>query len=282
MKLLNSGCALILGSGGYLGQRILDSGGDRYQPLSVSRIRTQKDLVRFAQEVEDALKTSPEAALVNCIGARVGFQDEMELLNALVPKALVRVSAIRGTKLIHLGSAAETLKITDMANLGSNTQVSVSSRYGQSKRSGAQACLAYDNSTVLRIYNLHGLPHPPNSGLHELCRRVRGVSEDLETLPLVNTTRDYVHWRDVSAMVEKCLNGDLHGLVEVCSGFGVSMSEIVEGFQSDIQEIVSQQLVTADLFQPSIGPNQPGDSSYKDKNELLKALRSEVIECVSS
>lgn len=282
MKMLNSGCALILGSGGYLGQRILGSGGDRYQPLSVSRIRTQKDLVRFSQEVDEALKTSPEAALVNCIGARRGFQDEMELLNALVPQALVRVSAARGNRLIHLGSAAETLRITDQANVGSNTQDSVPSIYGQSKRSGTQACLAYDNSTVLRIYNLHGLPHPPSSGLHELCRRVREVSGDLETRPLVDTTRDYVHWRDVSAMVEKCLNSDLLGLVEVCSGFGISMSEIVEGFQSDIREIVSQQLVAADLFQSSIGPNQHGNSSYEDKNQLLEVLRSEVIECASS
>ena len=134
-----------------------------------------------------------------------------------------------------------------------------------------------ENATVLRVYNLHGLPHQSSSGLHQLCRSVR-IALDRGTQPaLIDTTRDYVHWQTVLNALNKALDLNSNGLIEVCSGFGISMSELIKGLPQNIRAQIEEQLVPADYFRSVIGPKQ--DFSYEEsaKSTLLGALIHEVL-----
>jgi nucleoside-diphosphate-sugar epimerase len=274
--------ALVLGSGGFLGQLILSAVGVRYSPLRVSRVRDESDLPRFEREVENLLKHNPQAAVVNCIGIREASLDIMKVLNGRIPESLARVAERHGAKLIHFGSAAETIQLAQKDSEGVGTPPAATLAYGMTKRAGTEACLAYENATVLRVYNLHGLPHQSSSGLHQLCRSVRITLDGGAQPSLIDTTRDYVHWQTVQLALNTALDFSSCGLIEVCSGFGISMSEIIEGLPLDVRTQVSDQLKPANYFAPVIGPRPTLGVEASSKPTVIDALRDEVMTCASS
>jgi nucleoside-diphosphate-sugar epimerase len=164
---------LILGSNGYVGSRILSVGTARHVPLCVSRITNENDLLRFEQEVQHAIGMHPDAALVNCLGVRSSSRKNMELLNVRVPETLVKVLQKSEMRLIHFGSAAEIVEVIPKAESTSIAVPPQSLLYSQTKRRGTQIALSHKDAVVLRLYNLHGLPHQTDSGLHQLCLRIR-------------------------------------------------------------------------------------------------------------
>ncbi len=220
--------AFVLGSGGFLGRIILAEPGARYSPLRISQIHDETDLPRFEHEVENALEHNPQAAIVNCIGTREASPELMKVLNVGIPESLVRVTERFDARLIHFGSAAETTQLAQKATEGIHSPAGAISAYGITKRAGTEACLTYKNATVLRVYNLRGLPHQSNSGLHQLCGILRVALGGGVLSPLIDTTRDYVHWQNVRIALNLALDSDSYGLIEVCSGFGIAMSEIVD------------------------------------------------------
>jgi len=272
--------AFVLGAGGFLGRLILSEVGVRYSPLRVSQVRDESDLPRFEREVENLLKHNPQAAIVNCIGIREASLDMMTVLNGGIPESLARVAERHDVRLIHFGSAAETIQLAQKEIGGMGTLPAAMLAYGMTKRAGTEVCLAYENATVLRVYNLHGLPHQSSSGLHQLCRSVRIALDGGAQPSLIDTTRDYVHWQTVRLALNTALDFNSCGLIEVCSGFGIAMSEIIEGLPLDVRTQVSEQLKPANYFAPVIGPGFGVEASSKPT--VIDALRDEVMTCVSS
>jgi nucleoside-diphosphate-sugar epimerase len=272
--------AFVLGAGGFLGRRILAEVGVRYSPLRVSQVRDENDLPRFEREVEHLLKHNPQAAMVNCIGIREASLDLMTVLHAGIPESLARVAELHDARLIHFGSAAETIQLAQKESGGIGTPPAAMLAYGMTKRAGTEACLAYENTTVLRVYNLHGLPHQSSSGLHQLCRSVRIALDGGVQPSLIDTTRDYVHWQTVRLALNTALDFNSSSLIEVCSGFGIAMSEIIEGLPLDVRAQVAEQLKPANYFAPVIGPRLGVEASSKPT--VIDALRDEVMTCASS
>ena len=274
--------AFVLGSGGFLGRRIVIEDGDRYIPFQVSQLRHESDLPRFEREVEILLKHEPEIAIVNCIGIRDAPLATMELLNVRIPESLTKMTAKHGSRLIHFGSAAETTQVTKVQSNGAGSLPPAMLTYGATKRAGTQACLAYKNATVLRVYNLYGLPHQSGSGLHHLCRSVRVALNEGVQPSLIDTTRDYVHWESVRLALDSALDLKSCGLIEVCSGFGISMSEIIEGLPFTVRTQVAEQLKPANYFAPVIGPHSGLSVEASSKSVVIDTLRDEVMTCASS
>ena len=265
-----------------MGQRILAETRARYSPLRLSQVHDEIDLARFEHEVEVFLKHNPQAAIVNCIGKREGSLDLMKVLNVGIPESLVRVAERFDAKLIHFGSASETTQLTQKASDGIRSPRAALLDYGNTKRAGTDACLTYEKATVLRVYNLHGLPHQSNSGLHQLCRSVRVALDGGVQPPLFDTTRDYVHWQNVREALNSALDLNSLGLIEVCSGFGIVMSEIIEGLPLDVRTQVAEQLKPPDYFAPVIGPHSSLGVEASNKSTVVRALRDEVMTCASS
>lgn len=275
--------ALVLGSSGFLGQRLLASGNGSYRPLPVARLHHVSDLFSFERQVNAALQENPAAVLVNCIAARAGSLELMTLLNEGVPERILKVAACHETHVIHFGSAAEVVQIAVVDGAKLDPSAAAMSLYGDTKRAGTQACLAYMNATVLRVYNIHGLPHQPDAGLHRLCLAVRAaISGGGMPLSLIDTTRDYVHWQEAVAAAAAAIDEDSRGLVEVCSGFGISMSDIIEGLPSDVQTAIAAALVPPDFFAGVIGPPMNTGNPIEAKSALIEALRTEVLTCAFS
>jgi len=274
--------AFVLGSGGFLGRRIVIEDGARYSPYQVSRLCHESDLPRFEREVENLLKHEPEIAIVNCIGIRDAPLATMELLNVRIPESLTKMTAKHGSRLIHFGSAAETTQVTKVQSNGAGSPPPAMLTYGATKRAGTQACLAYKNATVLRLYNLYGLPHQDSSGLHKLCRSVQVALNGDAQPSLIDTTRDYVHWESVRLALDSALDLKSCGLIEVCSGFGISMTEIIEGLPFAVRTQVAEQLKPANYFAPVIGPLSGLSVEVSSKSVVIDTLRDEVMTCASS
>jgi nucleoside-diphosphate-sugar epimerase len=154
--------------------------------------------------------------------------------------------------------------------------------YGVTKRAGTQACLAYENATVLRVYNLHGLPHQSSSGLHQLCGSVRTALNGGTPPSLINTTRDYVHWQTVRLALDAALDFNSRGMIEVCSGYGIAMSEIIEGLPLGVRTQIFDQLKPANYFAPVVGSRPSLGVEVSSKPSVIEALRDEVMTCASS
>ncbi len=264
-----------------MGQIVLAEAGARYGPLRISQVHDEIDLARFEHEVEDALKHNPQAAIVNCIGRREASLDLMKALNVGIPESLVRVAERFDARLIHFGSAAETTQLAQKASEGIRSPPAAISAYGITKRAGTDACLTYEKATVLRVYNLHGLPHQSNSGLHQLCRSVRVALDGGVQSPLIDTTRDYVHRQNVRIALNSALDFNSLGLIEVCSGFGIAMSELIKGLPQNVRAQIEEQLLPADYFRAVIGPRQAFSYEASTKSTLLDALVLEVMTCAS-
>lgn len=274
--------AFVLGSGGFLGSRILAETGAHYVPFGVSRLRNESDLPRFESEVEKLLQNNPQNVLVNCIGSRQSSLDRMMLLNARIPESLVKITAKFGSRLVHFGSASETTQVAREGSNGVGTPPAAMLAYGITKQAGTQACLNYEKATVLRVYNLYGLPHQTSSGLHQLCRSVRTALINVEQPSLVDTTRDYVHWKAVCLALRNAIDSDTHGLIEVSSGVGISMSQIIEGLPLVIRMKIVGHLKAATYFAPVIGPPPTLGGAASSKSSVIDALREEVMTCAFS
>ena len=266
----------MLGANGYLGQRII-GGRSRFIPVDIGRVNSGSDLLMVRVSLEQAIDAYPDIPVLNCIGLRHGTETELALLNSDLPKTVAAVAELTGTALVHIGSAAELLRPLQMSDEAFIDVPATARAYAASKVAGTKAVLDYGNGTVLRVYNLHGLVHQENSGLHQMCLAIRAAMKSSPEEELVDTVRDYVHWRDVRAAVDMALEDPIPGVVEICSGVGISMADIACRLPSPLGDAVTQMLVPADLYSPVVGP-----PSGIDPHVLALELCKEVLECASS
>jgi nucleoside-diphosphate-sugar epimerase len=278
MNLQESAPVLVLGSRGYLGGKLLKSASGAFKALPVSRVETPEDLPRFAAQVRAALARMSGATLINCIGLRVGTADHLNLINASIPAVLAEVASDCGSHFIHIGSAAETVAPLPGVSLSAVAQAL---EYGVSKRVGSSACLEFPLTSVLRVYNLHGLPHQSDSGLHQICLAHSAFDKGENVSSLINTTRDYVDWQTVVTAVEEAVTIGPMGMREVCSGVGVSVSQILEAINDGPSRIITASLVPADLIGPVVGSDAWPISNVEDSLELAARLALEVAACAS-
>lgn len=277
----DSAPALVLGSNGYLGNKLLQSSSGVFKRLPVDRVTAASDLKRFAAQVREALAEQEGASLINCIGLRTGTDHDLHLINASIPAVLAEVSSDCLTHLIHIGSAAETLVPLPSVTL-SLPVVTQMLGYGTSKFAGSTACLDFPMTTVLRVYNLHGLPHQNHSGLHKLCVAYSSFKKGVDTPALINTSRDYVDWMTVVNAVEEAVAVGPSGFSEVCSGVDVSIAQILEAIDDETAGALTDSLREADLFETVKGASPRSAISHEDSNSIAARLASEVLECASS
>lgn len=268
--------ALVLGAGGFLGQRIV-GGRAGLVPVDIGRVISAVDLDRARDAVARSLDAHPGLPVLNCIGVRQGNATELTLLNGQLPGAVVEAAARCGAAVIHVGSAAEVLVPLRGAD-GAEADIPSQARaYADSKRAGSSAVASYAHGTVLRVYNLRGLPHQGHAGLHRMCLAIRAVIRGDPAPPLVDTVRDYVSLTEVVAAADAALEDPTPGVVDICSGVGIAMSGIAAHLPPDLRASIMAMLVPADLFAPVIGPPRGADPLV-----LAQSLSAEVLACASS
>ena len=266
--------AIVLGSNGFLGSRIVKAGEGRLSPEVVNQVLTSRDLDTFAGKVERIVKLREASAIINCLGRRHGTEEVLNLANHQIPVALMQVARSLGVQLIHLASASEVAAFT-------SDRVSMSD-YSRSKLAGTQACLEYEKSKVLRIYNMHGLPHQESSGLHQLCHAIAESQRNSRVVEIIDTVRDYVSVDHVVSEIIRSLDDTSAGLREVCSGQPIRLSEILAQLQQSRLDRYEVVFAPATEVGPVIGPSKYTKIGASDKRTLLLRIAREVQTCAES
>lgn len=262
----------VLGATGYIGSRLIRADPGRYAELPCRRIESRLDAEALSNEVAEFMGSSQRAALVNCLGMRTGRLDQMHLVNAEVPMRLAEVADSCGFHFIHLASAAEIVRL-----VGSGTLT----EYQVSKRQGTQACLTHENVTVVRIFNLRGLPHQVDSGIHAICRTIRALSEGRDPGVLIDTLRDYVSWESVACEITAAAVERQRGMRECSTGIGVRISDIVAALPPDLASGLQRLIKPADLYSSAVGTRMPEQTDV-ERRTIVSTLAEEVMACAFS
>lgn len=181
-------------------------------------------------------------ALVNAAGRTGGSNADLVrgnvLLVAVVLDALSAVDGRRGTRLVHLGSAAEYAPPMGREPVRPGHPTGPSGRYGVTKLCGTslvvQAFAAGEVAgTVLRVFNPIGPGSPATSLAGGAVRRfkdaVHNGSESVRFGPL-DDERDFVDVRDVAEAIALAAMhpGPLPPIMNVASGRAVPARLLVE------------------------------------------------------
>lgn len=270
---------VVLGASGFLGSHLMENYPDDLIAGPRLKVKTAADLAILEGTLDNFLDEVPTHAIFNCIGLRKGTDDQLTLANQDVPRVVVDVAAKRSVRVIHIGSAAELVS----AREGVDPEVARPLlRYSESKKAGTREVLQYDQAVVARIHNLHGLPHQPSSGLHSLCIAIRKLSERQQPLesPIIDVTRDYIHWQAALAEVRAIVDKTIKGIIEIRSGISLPLHAIVEELPLQLQNQLLPELVPPDIL-----TNVPdGDESAPTLGSITaKAaeIADEVLECAS-
>lgn len=270
---------VVLGASGFLGSRIVEHYPDDLIAGPRLNIHRATDLGVLEGTLNSFLDDVPTHAIVNCIGLREGTDEQLTLANQVIPRVVVDVAAKRSVRVIHIGSAAELVS----AREGVNPDVARPLlRYSESKKAGTREVLQYDRATVARIHNLHGIPHQSSSGLHSLCLAIKRLSERPELLnsPVIDVTRDYIHWQVALAELRAIVDKNMKGIIEIRSGISLPLHAIVDELPLNLRNQLLPKLVPPDIL-----TNVPdGDESAPTLGSITaKAaeIADEVLECAS-
>lgn len=279
----NTVIGLVLGGTGFLGSRLLATDPVAYRAAQTPRVRTASDLKELSASCSNGLAQHPGAALVNCIGLREGSNADLNLVNADVPNVIAAVAKKHGVPFVQLASAAETARYLDTETVAESGLVSGGlPPYGGSKLAGTHACLSYELGTAVRIYNLHGLPHQPSSGLHRVCEAVNANTRRQSIPLLYDTQRDYVNVTTAVDAIDRAVRDPCPGLVEVCSGIGVFVHEIVADLPDDVRDTLHPHIVTPDLITEVVGTVNGKRLTDHHKTDLVELLANEVTACAAT
>jgi Nucleoside-diphosphate-sugar epimerases len=186
-------------------------------------------------EAQSLIERSSPDAIIHCVGARNGSDDELRAANAVAQREVLRAAAMLPAppRIILMGSAAEYGPQPGSSPITETAQCRPTSTYGRTKLAATRLALCYRRHTRMRItvvrpFNVVG------QGMHGLLGKylraradgeaVADKERQLSCLPLV---RDFVAVADVTAACRRLLAlENPPALLNVCTGTGRSFAEI--------------------------------------------------------
>ncbi len=247
-----SGSVLVLGSG-FVGTLIAQMAG-RDGDVSLLSRSTHPQLAAPGPEARDLIRSEVARlgarSVVNCVGLLRGTPEEMVAANTTWPAWLSQdVLHGTGSRLVHLGSAAEYGDPGGAEPISEQAPPRPSGSYGETKWSGSAAVLDARRSgldaVVARGFNFVGPHLPAVSPLHQFVTDVSALGPDGGRVEVwwPDTIRDFILLTDLArAMVALARVDEVPDLVNLCSGIGVSFGDAVRAIaarQAKCVEIVS-------------------------------------------
>ncbi|MFG1604855.1 NAD-dependent epimerase/dehydratase family protein [Actinoplanes sp. NPDC049265] len=172
--------------------------------------------------------------VVNCAGTIDGSPAELAVGNVVAVARLLTAAGSVGSRIVHLGSAAEYGAVPAGRSVAETFDPQPVSAYGLSKLAATELVLAARRdgltATVLRIFNPIGPGTPSTLLPGRLVSAVQvaaATGDPARVGPLVGH-RDFVDVRDVAAAVEVAcwVTGALPGIVNVGSGHATALRDL--------------------------------------------------------
>jgi nucleoside-diphosphate-sugar epimerase len=197
---------LLFGSSGFIGGHVKEALGTTGELVCPGRAR--HDLVNGdrAGLVELIRETAPDA-VVSCVGALGGSDEDLVRANTLVAAKLVEAvaEAAPGARLVRLGSAGEYGAVPHGHAVAETDRTEPVGAYGISHLAGTRLfALGRVDAVSIRVFNPIGAGQPAENVLGRAVLRIREALETRAseiTLGPLGAYRDFVHVRDVAALV---------------------------------------------------------------------------------
>lgn len=232
-ELAGEGPVLVIGTG-WVGTRLVAAFERRGITSAAWSPRGSQLRTGGEDRLEAVLDSLGPQLVVNAAGRRAGGEDEMLDANAHFARWVAERVAPIGARLIHLGSAAEYGHPGSGAAVAESTECRPTTAYGRTKLAGTEAVLEWrDRADVLvaRPFNLVGPGAPPGTPVAQFAQEVAalGPAGGAVSVQWPPTVRDLITVEQLArSLVELASVPTLPGVVNVCSGGGVSFREIVE------------------------------------------------------
>lgn len=242
---------LVVGGRGFIGRRVL--GALRSDEAAIGTTRRHLDGLQHVEaadpgDLSEALDALKPDVVVNAAGLLAGSTDDLHDANVTLVARLLDEVAARGLRFVHVGSAAE---LGDPGGASPVDELAVCrpvNDYGRSKLEATELVLAAHeaghHATVARVFNTVGPSQHPAQPVGDVVRRIRDLPASGGTITVGNAevVRDFVDVDFVAKAVAALAHLDAPpALVNVCSGIGHSVRELVEA-------LLAVQQVTADII----------------------------------
>lgn len=262
---------LVVGGRGFIGRRVLDAlrSGDP----AVGTTRRYVDGLQHVEaadpdDLHHALDTLQPDVVINAAGLLTGTAQELQAANVLLVERLLAEVAARDLRFVHIGSAAELGDPGRSDRVDELAPCNPVNDYGRSKLQGTELVLAAArdgvHATVARVFNTVGPSQHPAQPVGDVVRRIRDLPATGGTITVGNAevVRDFVDVTFVASAVAALAHlAESHPLVNVCSGVGHSVRELVEAL-----------LATHDVRADIIDLREPAIASVVGDPTLLEKL----------
>lgn len=252
--------AIVVVGQGWVGRRLVDALRDVDVAASGwSPTRVPNGAKRTASLLK-LLDRSPDTVVVNAAGRTRGTLAELVDANVTFPTWLAELLNEAGSRLVHLGSAAEYGATTSDEPIREDATAHPSTDYGRTKLDGTLSVLGrgHPGSTiVLRPFNLVGPGAPPGSPVAEFAAAIEALDSSGGSVEVrwPATVRDFTTVGQLATSLVGLLSADEHPpIVNVCSGVGVRFDAVIQA----LGRRIGRQVVVASLRRPGI-PSVVGD-----------------------
>jgi nucleoside-diphosphate-sugar epimerase len=228
---------LLFGASGFIGGQVRQAlVADGRIDAVVCLGRERHDLVGGdTAGLADVLAEAAPDAVVSCVGALTGTDEQLVRANTLVAAKLLEAvaQAAPAARLVRLGSAGEYGVVPEGHSVAEDDRTEPVGAYGVSHLAGTRLfALAPVEAVSLRVFNPIGAGQPAENVLGRAAQRIREAlaagSSELTLGPL-GAYRDFVDVQDVAALVRAVvLAPELPSRIYNCgSGRAVTVREAV-------------------------------------------------------
>ena len=231
-----AGTTLVLGGSGWIGREVVSLAQRSGPAIDASRRPSTADSTRVssAKDLGQVLRSADVGLVVNCAGSSIGSADALTSANVEFAMMVGTVCLQSGVRLVHVGSAAEYGAVTDVL-IAEDAQTDPVTAYGRSKLAATRALLALRDQgldvTVARAFNVVGPGQPSSTPMGQFAAAIRQLPHSGGEVVVHDATlvRDFVSRTYVAdALLRLGRAGSHRGVVNVCSGRGLSFASLIE------------------------------------------------------